>query len=96
MSHAIARLDARRRRERGAVSFMMPSVIILGVLVAIPVIAAMTHQFVGFGIPLDMKVKAPTAILALAVAVILGIISGYLPAYRASRMNIVEGLRHIG
>src|SRR5579862_3486215 len=69
---------------------------LLGVLVAIPVITAMTHQFMGFGIPLDMKVKAPTAILALAVAMILGIISGYLPAYRASRMNIVEGLRHIG
>jgi ABC-type antimicrobial peptide transport system permease subunit len=28
--------------------------------------------------------------------VILGIVSGYLPAYKASRMNIVEGLRHIG
>src|ERR1700739_1102232 len=68
----------------------------LGVLVGIPVIMWVTPHFVGFGIPLDMKVKAPTAILALAVAVILGIISGYLPAYRASRMNIVEGLRHIG
>jgi ABC-type antimicrobial peptide transport system permease subunit len=26
----------------------------------------------------------------------LGLVSGYLPAYRASRVNIVEGLRHIG
>jgi ABC-type antimicrobial peptide transport system permease subunit len=26
----------------------------------------------------------------------VGFVSGYLPAYRASRMNIVEGLRHIG
>jgi ABC-type antimicrobial peptide transport system permease subunit len=32
----------------------------------------------------------------LLVSVILGIVSGYLPAYKASRMNIVEGLRHIG
>jgi putative ABC transport system permease protein len=69
---------------------------VLGVLVAIPVISAMTHQFIGLGIPLDMKVKVPTAGLALLVALILGIVSGYLPAYRASRMNIVEGLRHIG
>jgi putative ABC transport system permease protein len=69
---------------------------VLGVLVAIPVISAMTHQFIGLGIPLDMKVKAPTAGLALLVALILGVVSGYLPAYRASRMNIVEGLRHIG
>src|SRR5580692_10794539 len=69
---------------------------VLGVLVAIPVIAGMTHQFLGLGIPLDMKVKGPTAMLAIFVAVILGVISGYLPARRASRMNIVEGLRHIG
>jgi putative ABC transport system permease protein len=69
---------------------------VLGVLVAIPVITGMTHSFIGLGIPLDMKVKVPTAILALLVALVLGIISGSLPAYRASRMNIVEGLRHIG
>ncbi len=69
---------------------------VLGVLVAIPVITGMTHRFIGLGIPLDMKVKAPTAGLALLVALVLGIVSGYLPAYRASRMNIVEGLRHIG
>jgi ABC-type antimicrobial peptide transport system permease subunit len=24
------------------------------------------------------------------------LVSGYLPAYNASRMNIVDGLRHIG
>ncbi len=69
---------------------------LLGVLVAIPVISGMTHRFIGLGIPLDMKVKWPTAALAMLVAAILGVVSGYLPAYRASRMNIVEGLRHIG
>ncbi len=69
---------------------------VLGVLVAIPVITGMTHRFIGLGIPLDMKVKLPTAILALVVAAALGIVSGYLPAYKASRMNIVDGLRHIG
>ena len=69
---------------------------LLGVLVAIPVIAGLTHQFIGLGIPLDMKVKPPTALLALLVAVILGVVSGYLPARRASRINIVDGLRHIG
>jgi len=68
----------------------------LGVLVAIPTIAIITHGFIGLGIPLNMRVKVPTAILALVVAGILGIVSGYLPAYKASRMNIVEGLRHIG
>jgi putative ABC transport system permease protein len=69
---------------------------VLGVLIAIPLIAGLTHRFIGLGIPLDMRVNAPTAALALVVAVILGVVSGYLPAYRAAHMNIVEALRHIG
>jgi len=69
---------------------------VTGVLVATPLIAALTHRFIGLGIPLNMAVKAPTAALAILVAVILGLVSGYIPAYKASRMNIVDGLRHIG
>jgi putative ABC transport system permease protein len=69
---------------------------LLGILVAIPVISGMTRSFIGFGIPLNMKVNAPTAGLAMLVALVLGVVSGYLPAYKASRMNIVDGLRHIG
>ncbi len=69
---------------------------LLGVLVAIPVITGLTHRFIGLGIPLNMRVNGPTAAIALLVAVVLGIVSGYVPAYRASRMNIVDGLRHIG
>jgi putative ABC transport system permease protein len=69
---------------------------VMGVLVAIPLISLLTHRFIGLGIPLDMKVNAPTVAMSLLAAVSLGLVSGYLPAYRASRMNIVEGLRHIG
>ncbi len=69
---------------------------LLGVLVAIPVIAGLTRSFIGFGIPLNMRVNGTTAGFALLIAVILGLVSGYLPAYKASRMNIVEALRHIG
>jgi putative ABC transport system permease protein len=69
---------------------------LLGVFVARFVIAWLTHRFIGLGIPLDMKVNLITASIALAVAGILGIVSGYLPAYRASRMNIVDALRYIG
>ena len=69
---------------------------VLGICIAVPVIAALTHQFIGLGIPLDMKVTIPTAALSLFAALSLGVVSGYLPARRASRMNIVDGLRHIG
>src|SRR5207302_2597617 len=68
----------------------------LGVAVAIPVITALTHQFIGLGIPLNMSVNTKTAALSLLVALILGVVSGYLPAYKASRLKIVDGLRHIG
>jgi ABC-type antimicrobial peptide transport system permease subunit len=43
-----------------------------------------------------MKVSVPTMLASLLVAAIVGCISGCLPAYTASRTNIVEGLRHIG
>jgi putative ABC transport system permease protein len=69
---------------------------IVGIAVAIPVITFLTRSFIGFGIPLNMKINPPTAVLSLVVAVTLGVVSGYLPAYKASRTNIVEGLRHIG
>lgn len=69
---------------------------LLGVLAAIPLIMLITHGFIGLGIPFNMKVNGITAGISLLVALVLGIVSGYLPAYRASRMNIVDGLRHIG
>jgi putative ABC transport system permease protein len=48
------------------------------------------------GVPAGLKVTAPTAGVALLVAAFVGFLSGCLPAYNASRTNIVEGLRHIG
>jgi putative ABC transport system permease protein len=68
----------------------------LGILAAVPVIWFLTRSFIALGVPLAMKVNMPTAGLSLLVALSLGLVSGYLPAFNASRMNIVEGLRHIG
>lgn len=69
---------------------------LIGVLVAIPVISIMTRGFIGLGIPLNMRVNGITAAMSLFISLLLGVVSGYLPAHRASRVNIVEGLRHIG
>jgi putative ABC transport system permease protein len=69
---------------------------LLGTGIAIPVIWLLTRQFIALGVPLNMRVNWQTATLSLVVAVALGLVSGCIPAYRASRMNIVEGLRHIG
>ena len=43
-----------------------------------------------------MKVTLPTMLAFSAGGRDRGFLSGYLPAYNASRTNIVEGLRHIG
>jgi len=43
-----------------------------------------------------MRVTVPTMLVAVSVAATVGFVSGYLPAYSASRINIVDGLRHIG
>jgi putative ABC transport system permease protein len=69
---------------------------VLGILLAIPVIWFLTRGFIALGVPLAMKVNVQTAGLSLLVALSLGLVSGYLPAFNASRMNIVDGLRHIG
>ena len=69
---------------------------VLGILIAIPLIVVITRGFIGLGIPLNMQVNAATAGLSLLVALILGLVSGYVPAYRVSRLNIVDALRHIG
>ena len=89
--------------QRGVLSIFVSEAVaiafgggVIGVLIAIPVIAIMTHGFIALGIPLNMKVNGITAALSLLISLILGVVSGYLPAYRASRVNIVEGLRHIG
>jgi putative ABC transport system permease protein len=68
----------------------------LGILGATGLIQLLTHSSIAIGIPIDMKVKLPTMGLCLLVAATVGFLSGYIPAYGASRVNIVEGLRHIG
>jgi putative ABC transport system permease protein len=69
---------------------------LLGILGAAGLIQWLTHSSIAIGIPLNMKVSLPTMGLSLLVAATVGFMSGYIPAYGASRINIVEGLRHIG
>jgi putative ABC transport system permease protein len=69
---------------------------LIGILGAAGLIRLITHSAVALGIPFDMKVTLPTISISLLVAATVGFTSGYVPAYGASRTNIVEGLRHIG
>ena len=69
---------------------------VMGILAAFGVVQLFTHSPAGIGISTGMTVTAPTMLVALVVAASVGLLSACLPAYNASRLNIVEGLRHIG
>ena len=66
---------------------------ILGSLVALGLGfgAAQAGGFAG-----ALQVKATTMLVAWVVAALVGFISAIIPSYNASRLGIVEGLRHIG
>ncbi len=69
---------------------------ILGSFAAYGLVAAFTrsHQSAGF-FPIA-SVTPATVLVALTVAAMVGLLSAAFPSYHASKMNIVEGLRHIG
>ncbi len=69
---------------------------LLGILGAFGLIHAVTRSPASIGIPGGLKVTLPTMFVALAVAALVGFLSASLPAYKAARTNIVEGLRHVG
>jgi putative ABC transport system permease protein len=54
-----------------------------------------THspQFISF---FPMKVTLGMWIIAMLTAGLVGLFSAALPSYHASKINIVDGLRHIG
>ncbi len=66
---------------------------ILGSLVAflLGIGASKIGGFVG-----ALQVNLPTMAVAWTVAAIMGFVSAIIPSYHASRLGIVEGLRHIG
>jgi putative ABC transport system permease protein len=66
---------------------------ILGSLVALGLGfgAAQAGGFAG-----ALQVKVSTMLVAWVVAALVGFISAIIPSYNASRLGIVEGLRHIG
>jgi putative ABC transport system permease protein len=43
-----------------------------------------------------LQVRPSTMLVAWAVAAMVGFVSAIVPSYNASRLNIVDGLRHIG
>ena len=43
-----------------------------------------------------MRMTTGTALVVMAVAFAVGLVSGLIPSYRASKLGIVDALRYIG
>ena len=69
---------------------------LLGVLAATGLVQFIAHSPAAIGVPMHFEVTLPTMLAALVIAASVGVLSAGLPAYTASRVSIVEGMRHIG
>jgi len=68
---------------------------LIGVSLASLLIRGLAESPMG-GMFRTAQVNGPTALVALSVAALVGLISAFLTAFRASNLNIAEGLRHLG
>ena len=67
---------------------------LLGIALGTVVILFMSRP--GIGLPVSMHMTELTALVVLGVSVLVGLVSGLIPSYRASNLGIVDALRHIG
>jgi len=67
---------------------------LLGVVLATLIIGALSRP--GIGLPVSMHMTSAPALVVMLVAAFVGLTSAIIPSYRASRLRIVDALRHIG
>ena len=66
---------------------------LIGSTICLFVVKAMAAQG---GMFARMSVTPITMLVALLIAAVVGFASSFIPSYNAARVNIVDGLRHIG
>ncbi|MFB3812911.1 MAG: ABC transporter permease [Terriglobales bacterium] len=69
---------------------------LLGILAAHGLVYMVAHSGAGAMMLANASVSAPTMALALLIAAVVGFVSAIVPSYRASNLNIADGLRHLG
>ena len=69
---------------------------LFGTLTAYGLVFALVHSRTGGPFAVLLKIPLTTLLVSLPVAGLVAILSAAIPACRASRGSIVEGLRHIG
>jgi putative ABC transport system permease protein len=69
---------------------------LFGTLAAYALVFALVHSRTGGPFAVLLKIPVTTLVVSLPIAALVAVMSTAFPAYRASRINIVEGLRYIG
>jgi putative ABC transport system permease protein len=64
--------------------------------IALATVAILFVARPGIGLPVSLHMTAATAAVVMAVALLVGLLSGVIPSYRASNLGIVDALRYIG
>jgi putative ABC transport system permease protein len=69
---------------------------LLGTVAAYGLVLALVHSRDAGAFAVLLKIPVTTLAVSLPLAALVGGISAAIPSYRASHINIVEGLRHVG
>ncbi len=77
--------------EAAALSFLGGTI---GVGLAWVIIQVGAAVAAGAGFPIDVRLAGSVVVLALGVAIAIGLVSGLYPAIRAARLDPIESLRH--
>lgn len=69
---------------------------LFGTLAAYGLVFALAHARAAGPFAVLLKIPLTTLAVSLPVAGLVALVSAAVPSYRASRVNIVQGLRHVG
>jgi len=69
---------------------------LFGTLGAYGLVFALVHSRAAGDFAVLLKIPFTTLAVSLPVAGFVALVSGAIPSYRASRIDIVQGLRHVG
>ena len=69
---------------------------LFGTLAAYGLVFALAHARAAGPFAVLLKIPLTTLVVSLPVAGLVALLSAAVPSYRASRVNIVQGLRHVG
>jgi putative ABC transport system permease protein len=98
----VAVMKALGFRPATILTLLLSEAVLIALLGGVLAVIAATvfYQFVGLGDMLaiflqNFKIGADTIAIALGASVLIGLVSGGIPAWNAARIRIIDGLRRV-